>query len=64
MQWDEAVAILRERDKGNRSPCEDWTPKQKGRALEMIRVLANTQHHEWRSKKEIHAALSEFRHKE
>lgn len=32
-----------------------------GRALEMIRVLANTPPAEWRTKKEIHAALAEFR---
>lgn len=42
---------------------EQWTDEQRGRALEMIRLLANTPHTEWRSKKEIHAALSEFRHK-
>jgi len=44
-----------------RSPCEDWTPEQKGRALEMIRLLAITPYSDWRTKKEIHAALAEFR---
>jgi hypothetical protein len=43
------------------TPCEGWTPAQKGRALEMIRVLANTPPKEWRSKPELHDALAEFR---
>lgn len=61
MQWNEAVMILHERDAPNHSPCESWTPAQKGRALEMIRVLANTPPHEWRPKSQIYAALAEFR---
>jgi hypothetical protein len=43
------------------SPAENWTPEQKGRALHMILVLANTPPNEWRSKPEIHEALAEFR---
>jgi hypothetical protein len=41
------------------SPAENWTPEQKGRALHMILVLANTPPNEWRSKPEIHEALAE-----
>jgi hypothetical protein len=59
MQWNEAVAVLQERE--YKSPCEAWTPAQKGCALEMIHLLANTPHKEWRTKKELHAQLSEFR---
>jgi len=61
MDWNVASEILQDRAKGSVSPCEAWTPEQKGRALEMIRVLANTPPQDWRTKKEIHAALAEFR---
>jgi hypothetical protein len=43
------------------SPAERWTPEQRGRALHVVIVLANTSPDEWRSKKEIHEALAEFR---
>jgi hypothetical protein len=43
------------------TPCEGWTPAQKGRALEMIRVLANTHPSEWRGRQAIYEALAEFR---
>lgn len=42
-------------------PAEKWTPEQRGRALHFIIVLANTPPNDWRSKKEIHEALAEFR---
>lgn len=58
MDFAEAQKIIAERIK---SPCEDWTTEQKGRALEMIRLLAVTPWREWRSRRAIHAALAEFR---
>jgi hypothetical protein len=38
-----------------------WSPQKLGRAVEMIRVLANTPYSDWRSKQQIYAALAEFR---
>lgn len=61
MNFAEAAAILAERNKGNLPPEADWSPLKKGRALRMVHVLANTPHTEWRSKREIYAALAEFR---
>ena len=40
---------------------ESWTPEQRGRALHMIYVLANTPPSEWRTKKELHEGFAEFR---
>lgn len=40
---------------------EDWSPKKRGQALYIVHTLANTPPEEWRSKRELHAALSEFR---
>lgn len=61
MTFDEASAILAERNKGNLGPEADWSPEKIGRALRYIHVLANTPHKEWRTKRAIHAALAEFR---
>lgn len=57
----EARAIIAERAQGPLPPEVDWTPSRKGIALRMIHVLANTPPSEWRTKREIHAALAEFR---
>lgn len=56
-----ARAILAERNKGNLGPEADWSPEKIGRALRYLQVLASTPPDEWRSKREIHAALVEFR---
>jgi len=44
-----------------KSGPETWTPEQRGRALLMIDILANTPPSEWRSKAELYDALAEFR---
>ena len=61
MNITEARVILVERNQGNLPPEASWSPEKIGRALRMIYVLANTPPGDWRMKKEIHAALSEFR---
>lgn len=61
MEFEEASAILAERNKGNLPPEADWPPDKIGRALRYLHVLANTPHTEWRSKRQLHAALAEFR---
>lgn len=43
------------------SPVELWTPKQKGRALHVVLVLANTPPGDWLRRAEIWEALAEFR---
>jgi hypothetical protein len=40
---------------------ETWSPELRGRALEMIRLLANTPYREWKNKRELWASLAEFR---
>lgn len=62
---DEAFQVYYEDQnaKIKRSPCENWTPEQIGRALEMIRVLANSPPDQWLSKPLLHQALAEFRDK-
>lgn len=57
----EAYAILAERNQGNLGPEAKWSPDKIGRALRCLQLLACTPTTEWRSKKEIHAALAEFR---
>ena len=44
-----------------KSGPETWTPKQRGKALFIVHVLANTPTSEWRSKAELYDALAEFR---
>ena len=39
----------------------NWTPEQRGRALYIVWILANTPPGEWQNKKTIYAALDEFR---
>lgn len=63
MEFHEAQVILAQRAEGPLPPEVDWTPTLKGRALRMIHVLANTPPNEWRTKREIHAALAEFRNR-
>lgn len=40
---------------------ETWTPEQRGRALHMIYVLANTMPGAWRTKVELWREFAEFR---
>ncbi len=61
MDFEEAATILGDRNKGNLGPEADWPPEKIGRALRYIHVLANTPHKDWRTKREIHLALGEFR---
>jgi hypothetical protein len=43
------------------SPVEFWTAKQKGRALHVVLVLANTPPEDWLRRSEIWKGLAEFR---
>ena len=60
---DEEVATFMRQLLGKPNPGvgENWSAAKRGKALYIVHTLANTPIEDWRSKRQLHAALAEFR---